>query len=81
MIKTIISIVAKNPPSIAIALAGVLALTGQTGTAILFLNGLEVTIDEKCLQSNFDFNYLWGGLKHSQTNLILNSAFNMKEVV
>jgi hypothetical protein len=37
MIKTIISIVAKNPPSIAIALAGVLALTGQTGTAILFL--------------------------------------------
>jgi hypothetical protein len=37
MIKTIISIVAKNPPSIAIALAGVLALTGQTETATLFL--------------------------------------------
>lgn len=30
-------IIAKNPPSIAIALAGVLALTGQEETAILFL--------------------------------------------
>jgi hypothetical protein len=37
MIKTIISIVAKNPPSIAIAMAGVLALMGQVDTAVIFL--------------------------------------------
>jgi hypothetical protein len=37
MIKTIIEVVAKNPPSIAIALAGVLAIAGQTGTALQFL--------------------------------------------
>jgi hypothetical protein len=37
MIKTIISIMAKNPPCIAIALAGVLALSGQIGTAFAFL--------------------------------------------
>ena len=37
MIRTIIRIVAKNPPSIAIALAGVLAIAGETGTALAFL--------------------------------------------
>jgi hypothetical protein len=35
--SAIIKIFAKNPPSIAIALAGVLALAGQTGTAVAFL--------------------------------------------
>ena len=37
MIQTVVEIIAKNPPSIAIALAGILALTGQTGMAIIFL--------------------------------------------
>jgi hypothetical protein len=35
--SAIIKIFAKNPPSIAIALAGVLMLAGQTGAGILFL--------------------------------------------
>jgi hypothetical protein len=35
--SAIIKIFAKNPPSIAIALAGVLILAGQTGAGILFL--------------------------------------------
>ena len=35
--SAIIKIFAKNPPSIAIALAGVLILAGQTGVGILFL--------------------------------------------
>jgi hypothetical protein len=35
--SVIVKIFAKNPPSIALALAGVLALAGQTGTAVAFL--------------------------------------------
>jgi hypothetical protein len=36
-LKTIIRIIAKNPPSIAIVIAGLLALTGQYGEAEVFL--------------------------------------------
>jgi len=35
--SAVIKIFAKNPPSIAIALAGVLMFAGKTGEAILFL--------------------------------------------
>lgn len=37
IMSAIIKIFAKNPPSIAIALAGVLMLAGQTAAGILFL--------------------------------------------
>jgi hypothetical protein len=37
MLKAIVRIMAKNPPSIAIAVAGLLALAGQTTEAALFL--------------------------------------------
>jgi hypothetical protein len=37
LLRAIIKIIAKNPPSIAIVLAGLLALTGQCGEATLFL--------------------------------------------
>ncbi len=37
MIDAVIEMIAKNPPSIAIAIAGVLALTGQISLAIVFL--------------------------------------------
>ena len=36
MLKTVVSIIAKNPPSIAIAFAGVLAIAGNS-LAYLFL--------------------------------------------
>lgn len=35
--STIIKIIAKNPPSIALTLGGILILSGQTETGILFL--------------------------------------------
>lgn len=37
MIEAIVKIFAKNPPSIAIAIAGLLALAGQTNEAATFL--------------------------------------------
>lgn len=37
MLKAIVRIMAKNPPSIAIAIAGLLALAGRSGEAIMFL--------------------------------------------
>jgi len=37
MIEAIVKIFAKNPPSIAIAVAGLLALAGQTNEASTFL--------------------------------------------
>jgi len=37
MIKAIIRIIAKNPPSIAIAIAGLLTLTGRLSEAFVFL--------------------------------------------
>jgi len=37
VLKAIIRIIAKNPPSIAIAIAGLLALAGQYGEAAVFL--------------------------------------------
>ena len=37
MVKTIIGIIAKNPPSIAIVLAGLLALSGDYSNAVVFL--------------------------------------------
>jgi hypothetical protein len=37
MIGTIIKIIAKNPPSIILAFAGILALVGQTNDAYNFL--------------------------------------------
>lgn len=37
MIKAIVRIFAKNPPSIAIAIAGLLALAGQLNEAYAFL--------------------------------------------
>jgi uncharacterized membrane protein YfbV (UPF0208 family) len=37
MIEAIVKIFAKNPPSIAIAIAGLLALTGQLNEAYTFL--------------------------------------------
>lgn len=37
MIESIVRVIAKNPPSIAIAVAGLLALTGQSKEAYDFL--------------------------------------------
>lgn len=37
MIKAMIRIIAKNPPSIAIAIAGLLTLTGRLTEAAIFL--------------------------------------------
>jgi hypothetical protein len=37
MVNTIIEIIAKNPPSIAVAIAGLLALAGDYNNAIKFL--------------------------------------------
>lgn len=37
MLKAILKIIAKNPPSIAIAFAGLLSLAGKLNEAVMFL--------------------------------------------
>jgi hypothetical protein len=51
MISAIIKIFASNPPSIAIAIGGVLALTGQTAVGLAFL-GVGVVLQALWLLLN-----------------------------